>query len=281
VPIQDQVSSLRRVYVRAPEPEALREWRAFGWRSAPDPVRAAAEHEAFRELLADGGAEVLVGSTPAPDDPDSIYVYDPVLVTDEGAILLRPGKPGRRGEPELAAADLEAAGVSAVAALGEPALAEGGDLFWLDRQTLLMGIGYRTNSAGADALRTLLPGVTVLSFDLPHLSGPAACTHLMSFISMLDVDLAVAFVPQLPVRLVQLLRDRGVNLVEVPDEEFDTMGANVLALGPRLALALEGNLETRRRLEAAGVEVRTYAGEEISRKGDGGPTCLTKPLARG
>jgi N-dimethylarginine dimethylaminohydrolase len=127
----------------------------------------------------------------------------------------------------------------------------------------------------------MLPDVTVLAFDLPYLAGPSACTHLLSFVSMLDVDLAVASLPHLPVRLVETLRDAGVDIVEVPEDEFDSMGPNVLALGPRIALALEGNPETRRRMEAASVEVRTYEGAEISRKGDGGPTCLTKPLERG
>jgi dimethylargininase len=281
VSIQDQTSPLRRVYVRPPEPEAVRHWREYGWRSAPDPARAAAEHEAFRDLLSAAGAEVVVGTSPSPGDPDAIYTYDPVLMTDEGAILLRPGKPGRRGEPSIAAADLGAAAVPVVAALGEPALAEGGDMCWLDRNTLLVGLGYRTTTAGLDALRALLPDVTVVSFDLPHLAGPAACTHLLSFVSMLDVDLAVASLPHLPVRLVELLRGAGVRIVEVPEAEFDSMGANVLALGPRVALALEGNDETRRRMEAAGVDVRTYQGDEISRKGDGGPTCLTRPLERG
>jgi N-dimethylarginine dimethylaminohydrolase len=152
---------------------------------------------------------------------------------------------------------------------------------WLDRTTLLVGVGYRTTTAGVEAVRVMLPDVTVVSFDLPHLGGRAECTHLLSFVSMLDVDLAVASLPHLPVRLVEVLRDAGVKIVEVPDAEFDSMGANVLALGPRVALALEGNPETRRRMEATGVEVRTYEGDEISRKGDGGPTCLTKPLERG
>jgi N-dimethylarginine dimethylaminohydrolase len=85
----------------------------------------------------------------------------------------------------------------------------------------------------------------------------------------------------MPVRLVQLLEERGVRMVEVPGEEFDSMGCNVLALGPRRALALDGNPETRRLMEAEGVEVRVYSGDELSRKGDGGPTCLTRPLERG
>ncbi|MGH2681157.1 MAG: dimethylarginine dimethylaminohydrolase family protein [Actinomycetota bacterium] len=279
--IQDQHSPLRRVYVRPPEPRALQRWREYGWRAAPDPARAAAEHDAFRTLLADAGAEVVVGRSPAADDPDAIYPYDPILMTDDGAILLRPGKGGRRGEPAVVAADLEAAGVVVVGAVEGPGVVEGGDLCWLDRETLLAGVGYRTNTVGLDVLRAMLPRVTVVAFDLPHLAGPAACTHLLSLLSILDEDLVVASLPHLPVRLVELLRDRGLRIVEVPGDEFESMGSNVLALGARVALALEGNLETRRRMEAAGVEVRTYAGNEISRKGDGGPTCLTRPLDRG
>jgi N-dimethylarginine dimethylaminohydrolase len=154
-------------------------------------------------------------------------------------------------------------------------------MLWLDAETLIVGRGYRTNDEGIDQLRDLLPGVAVLAFDLPHVGGPDECLHLMSLISPLDVDLAVAFLRLMPVRLVELLFERGVELVPVPDEEFPTMGPNVLALGPRVALALEGNPVTRRRLEAAGVDVRAYRGDEISRKGDGGPTCLTRPLLRG
>ncbi|MGH2450598.1 MAG: dimethylarginine dimethylaminohydrolase family protein, partial [Candidatus Limnocylindria bacterium] len=151
---------------------------------------------------------------------------------------------------------------------------------WLDERTLLVGIGYRTNEQGVAALREALPEVEVIAFDLPHLNGAEEVLHLMSLLSPLDSDLAVAYLPLMPVRLVQLLAERGIALVDVPEEEFWTMGPNVLALAPRVALALEGNDETRRRLEAAGVDVRTYRGDDISRKGDGGPTCLTRPLLR-
>jgi N-dimethylarginine dimethylaminohydrolase len=204
-------------------------------------------------------------------------------MTEAGVLLLRPGKGGRLGEPEADARDLVAAGVPVVGSLSAPATAEGGDMFWLDERTLLVGRGYRTNDEGVRQLRELLEpaGTTVEAFDLPHFHGPAECLHLMSFISPLDADLAVVYLPMLPVRLVELLQGRGVSLVEVPDEEFDSMGPNVLALGPRIGLAVDGNPETRRRLEAAGVEVRVFEGSEISRKGNGGPTCLTRPLDRG
>jgi N-dimethylarginine dimethylaminohydrolase len=243
-------------------------------------VRFPEEHEAFREILLDFGAEVFVAQTPGPANPDAIYVYDPALVTDEGALLLIPGKEGRRGEVADMFADLTEAGVPVMGKLNPPATAEGGDTLWLDEQTLLVGRGYRTNDEGIRQLAEALPGVDVVAFDLPHMRGATEVLHLMSLLSPLDRDLAVAYLPLLPVRLVELLARRGIDLVEVPDEEFETMGPNVLALAPRVALALEGNDETRRRLERAGVDVRVYSGDEISRKGDGGPTCLTRPLLR-
>jgi N-dimethylarginine dimethylaminohydrolase len=178
-------------------------------------------------------------------------------------------------------ADLVEAGVPIAGRLDAPAQAEGGDTVWLDERTLLVGRGYRTNDAGVQGLRELLPGVDVIVFDLPHYHGPGEVMHLMSLVSPLDGDLALVYPPLMPVRLVELLLARGIELVEVPGEEFESMGCNVLALGPRVALALDGNPETRRRLEAAGVDVRVYSGEELSHKGDGGPTCLTRPLERG
>ncbi|MGH2996253.1 MAG: dimethylarginine dimethylaminohydrolase family protein [Gaiellaceae bacterium] len=277
---QSMTATLRRVLVRPPRAEDLVLWRAYGWRAEPDPVRAAEEHEAFRALVAETGAEVLVAKTPHGADPDAIYVYDPALVTDAGAVLLRPGKEGRRGEVDAMTADLVEAGVPVAARLQAPALAEGGDTLWLDERTLLVGRGYRTNDVAVDALREALPGVEVIVFDLPHFHGEGEVMHLMSLVSPLDRDLAVAYPPLMPVRLVELLRERGIELVPVPDDEFETMAPNVLALGPRVALALEGNDETRRRMERAGVDVRVYRGDEISRKGDGGPTCLTRPLLR-
>jgi len=270
---------LERVLVRPPLPEDAENWRAYGWRAAPDVAAAVAEHEDFRALLESAGAEVVV-STHDPGNPDAMYVYDPVLVGAEGAVLLRPGKKGRRTEPGAIAASLADAGVPVAHALAEPVVAEGGDTVWLDELTLLVGIGYRTSSAAVPALAAAFPGVEVVAFDLPHWNGRDEVMHLMSLISPLDRDLAVVYTRIAPVRLLELLDERGIEVVEVPDDEFATQGPNVLALGPRRALALDGNPQTRRRMEAAGVDAVVYKGDEISKKGDGGPTCLTRPLLR-
>jgi N-dimethylarginine dimethylaminohydrolase len=270
---------LRRVLVRRPLPDDAAAWQAYGWRAAPDVAAAQAEHEALCALLAENGVEVVV-SEHDPGNPDAIYTYDPTLVGSHGAVLLRPGKTGRRREPESTVAALEQAGVPVVGRIGPPATLEGGDTVWLDETTLLVGIGHRTNPAALDSLRHAFPGIEVVAFDLPHWNGAGEVMHLMSLLSPLDRDLALVYPRIAPTRLMWLLAERGIEVVEVPDDEFETMGPNVLALGPRRALALEGNDETRRRMERKGVAVLTYSGDEISRKGDGGPTCLTRPLLR-
>jgi N-dimethylarginine dimethylaminohydrolase len=276
--LSNMTGPLRRVLVRAPRPADLRFWREYGWRAEPDAAAIAREHETLCALLADAGAEVVLAQTPLDGDPDAIYTYDPALVAGEGAVLLHPGKRGRRGETQALGADLERAGVPIAGRLEAPALAEGGDVIRLDERTLLVGLGYRTNAAGAAGLGRVT-GLEVLTFDLPHWRGETEVMHLLSLLSPLADDLVAAYPPLLPTRLAQLLAERGVEIVAVPDEEFETMGGNVLALAPRRALVVSGNPETRRRLEGAGVEVLVYDGAELS-KGDGGPTCLTCPLLR-
>jgi dimethylargininase len=276
---QSMTGELRRVLVHAPRAEDLSGWRAFGWRSEPDAGAIAREHEAFCELLEGAGAEVVLAESPVDGNPDAIYTYDPALVADGGALLLNPGKEGRRREVDAMADDLERMGVPIAGRLRDPEWAEGGDCCWLDEQTLLVGCGYRTNEAGIASLRDLLPDVDVIVYDLPHWHGRSEVMHLLSLLSPLAPDLVVAYAPLLPTRLAQLLEERGIEVVAVPDEELGTLDTNLLALAPRVALAVDGNPRTRERLERAGVEVLTYRGEELS-KGDGGPTCLTRPLLR-
>jgi dimethylargininase len=271
--------TLRQALLRPPNHDELANWREYGWRKEPDPDAIAREHAELCTFISGAGAEITLAVEPVPGDPDAIYAYDPVLIVPEGAILLRMGKPGRVAEAEALVPALAAAGAPIVARMEAPATADGGDMFWLDERTLLIGRGYRTNDAGVAAIRALLPGADVIAFDLPHLRGRAEVLHLMSLVSPLDEDLVVAYTPLLPVRLVELFERRAIEIVDVPDEEFETMGPNVLALAPRVGLALARNQVTCRRLERAGVTMHAYEGVELS-KGDGGPTCLTRPLRR-
>jgi len=276
------VAPLRRVLVRAPD-ESFGSADPARWHytARPDLGRARDEHARLVALLRTAGAEVLDHEEPLPDHADALFVHDPVLVTDRGALLLRMGKLLRRGEEEVIGRALGRAGVPVVGRLEGDALAEAGDCLWLDASTLAVGRGLRTNPAGVAQLRALLgDAVEVIEVPLPLCSGPEACLHLMSLISLVAEDLAVIYPPLLPAPFRQRLEGRGIRFVEVPEPEFATMAPNVLALAPRHCLMLEGNPVTRARLEQAGCTVVTYRGEEISLKAEGGPTCLTRPVWR-
>jgi N-dimethylarginine dimethylaminohydrolase len=254
---------------------------AWHYPGHPDLARALEEHAALVALLEESGAEVIRHQEPVPGGADAHYVYDPALITDRGAILLRMGKRLRRGEEAALGACLQAAGVPLLGRLEGGAAAEGGDTLWLDPETLAVGLGFRTNAEGVGQLRALLgPSVRILTVALPYHLGPDACLHLKSLISLVDERLALVHRELLPVPFYLELRRRGVELLPVPSSELATMGCNVLAVGPRDCIALEGNPETSRLLERAGCRVRTYRGREISLKGEGGPTCLTRPILR-
>lgn len=276
-------ATLRAVMMREPAPAlGAEDWRAFGYTHPIDQRETERQHAALRDLLAREGVEVIAAGPDEAGHLDAIFAYDPSIMTDAGAVLLRMGKELRRDETSFHALTYGQLGIPILGVVEEPGTVEGGDTLWLDERTLAVGRGYRTNQSGIDQLRVILGqiAVEVVQFDLPHWHGAGECLHLMSLISPVAADLAVVYPPMMAVALVQELELRGWRTVDVPDEEFDSMGCNVLALAPGKCLMLEGNPETRRRLEAAGCEVLTYEGSEISMNRQGGPTCLTRPIWR-
>jgi N-dimethylarginine dimethylaminohydrolase len=273
---------LRRVLVNRPGERfgAAHETEGAFYAEAVDLPRAQAQHDALVAVLEASGAVVEYLGREA--GPDSIYTYDPALVCAGGAVLLRSGKPIRRPEAPALGEWFERNGIPVLARLEEPALADGGDLLWLDSRTLVIGRGFRTNDAGARAIaKAVGPYVDeVHVVDLPVDRGADFCLHTLSLISMLDRDLAVVSLPLMPVHLYELLRERGVELIEIAEDEWDSLAPNVLALGPRDVVMLAGNASTSKRVCSAGCRVREIEGSDVAIKGSGGPTCLTLPLHR-
>ncbi|MBK9738862.1 MAG: hypothetical protein IPO93_05025 [Actinobacteria bacterium] len=239
------------------------------------------QHARFVALLERLGCFVEI--LPCADDmPDSCFTYDPAFVVPEGTIELRGAKAVRQGEPPLLTAELAELGIPVVGRLTAPATADGGDMFWLDDATLAVGRTYRTNQAAHDQLRALLApmGVSVETFDLAHDQGPEYCLHLMSVVSLVRENLAVVYERLAPVALLQALQDRGIERIPVPEQDYASLGCNVLAVSPGVVVIAQGNDATVKALRDHGVEVHVYEASEIN-KGEGGPTCLTRPLLRG
>jgi N-dimethylarginine dimethylaminohydrolase len=277
---QSMTAPLREVLVKRPGPAFGRAFDhpAHGYLRPVDLELAQREHDAFTDLLAGLGPTVheLGAET---DSPDLVYLFDPLLVSDRGAIPLRPGKPNRRGEELVVEAWLEARGIPTVARIEAPGMIEGGDTFWLRPDLMCIGRTLRTDAEGARQLGAIVDG-DVRVFDLPYWKGPAELIHLLSVISPVADDLAVVYLPLLPVGLWQLLTGLGIAMIAVPDEEFPTLGCNVLAVSPGVVIVAEGNPRTAAALAAAGCEVHTYPAAEIGINGSGGPTCLTRPILR-
>jgi N-dimethylarginine dimethylaminohydrolase len=276
--VRSMTAPLRRVLVG--EPAANGDFAAALW-AEPDRGLLRTQHEAFCELLSSLGPDVI--RVPAADGlVDACFVYDPVFVTGAGQIVLKMPKPVRVPEPERLASALEDAGVPVVARLEGEARADGGDMLWLDEQTLAVARGYRTNAEAHRQLATALAreGVELARFDLPHYRGAGQLLHLLSVVSPVADDLAAVFEPLAPIPLLEELDARGIRRLRVDEDEWETQACNLLAVRPGVVVMADGNPRTRRTLEAAGVEVHVYAASELN-KGGGGPTCLTRPILRG
>lgn len=278
---QSMTAPLREVLVMRPGAAfgAAFDDPANGYRRPVDLAVAQREHDAFVELLVRLGSTVHLLDAET-SSPDLVYTFDPLIVTDAGAIALRSGKPGRQGEEAVLEAWTKAHGIPTLGRIAAPGTVDGGDTFWLRPDLFSIGHSLRTNALGAGQLASLVGG-DVRIFDLPYAGGPDECLHLLSVVSPVADDLAVVHLPQLPVGLWELLGDLGVRMIPVPPDEYATLACNVLAVSPGVVVMVEGNAQTERALRDAGCDVHTYAATEIGHNGSGGPTCLTRPILRG
>ena len=285
---QSEYGTLQSVFIKnvvdafGDQSTISKEWKELNFLGEPDFKIAQSEYLFFEKLLQTNHTEIKKFEKNASVTMDSIYCRDASIATDKGMILCTMGKAGRMNEPAAVEKMYRELGVPILGRIESPGSVEGGDVAWLDQHTLAIGRTYRTNADGIRQMRALLApsGVDVLEVQLPHYKGPSDVFHLMSIFSPVAKDLAVVYSPLMPIIFREELIKRGFQLVEVPDPEFESMGCNVLAIGPRQCIMVKGNETTKARLLQAGCTVLDYEGQEISYKGGGGPTCLTRPLWR-
>jgi N-dimethylarginine dimethylaminohydrolase len=280
--VRSSVAELKRVAVRRPlvgGPDIVAEYEKAHWQT-PDLDALAGQHAGFVATLRELGSEVIE-LDPVDGLPDAVFVYDPAFVIPSGTVAFRSAKAARVGEAEHLVAGLELAGVPTIGRLVGEATADAGDMFWLDEDTVAIGRSYRTNEAAVDQLRGILAadGVAVEVFDVPHDQGPEFCLHLMSVISPIREDLAVVYEKLAPVAMLRALSRRGIEWVSVDDQEYVTLGCNILAVRPGVVVMGGRNVRTADKLRERGVEVHTFNSEQ-SDKGEGGPTCMTRPVLR-
>ncbi len=288
VTCQSEFGKLKSVFIKRPEEAFVNEeqismqWKELNFLGKPDLTKAKHEFLGFEKLLSQQGAELYYLPASTDVTMDSIYCRDAAIITDHGAIICNMGKPARQNEPAEERKAFKGKKIKILGEIKSPGTVEGGDVAWVDANTLAVGNTYRTNEEGIRQLKKILKpyGIQVWPAHMPHYKGPADVFHLMSVFSPVDKDLAVVYSPLMPIAFRNGLLDRGYSFVEVPEEEWDSMGCNVLAIAPRECIMVKGNSITKKRLQEAGCTVWEYDGDEISVKGGGGPTCLTRPIER-
>jgi dimethylargininase len=283
---QDMSARLRRVMMRRPG-ASLETADPAKWHYGPgfNAAKAQHQHRRFAQLIEDCGAEILWLEDSGDGLADAMFTHDPSIVSDHGAILLRMGKQLRIPETKLHEAAYREAGIPILGCIAAPGSVEGGDCLWLDANTLITGRGVRTNQDGIDQLAQMLRGygISVSSFDLPFWQGENACLHLQSLISPLASDLALVFAPLMPAAFYQMLKGRGIRLIEAPSDEFHAsngLSLNVLPTEPKKLIAVAGFPKSKAAMQAAGCKVETFEADALCIACEGGPTCLTRPIFR-
>jgi N-dimethylarginine dimethylaminohydrolase len=285
---QSDYGKLKSVFIKRPkeafvdEKQISSQWKDLNFLSKPDLAKAETEYAMFENEISQTGATIFTLPYDSSVTMDSIYCRDAAVATDYGMIICNMGKPARKNEPLAERKAFENHQIKILGEITHPGTVEGGDVAWIDERTLAVGHTYRTNWEGIRQLKHLVEpqGIKVWVAEMPHYKGPSDVFHLMSILSPVDKNLAVVYSPLMPISFRNGLIDHGFSFVEVPDSEWDTMGCNVLAIAPREVVMVKGNPITKKRLLDAGCKVHEYEGQEISVKGGGGPTCLTRPLER-
>ena len=285
---QDMTSTIRKVLIKDPKSAYKNQanidtqYNELNYFGKPDFEISLKDYNSFKSILHNNGIEIHCLPSDDITSLDSIYTHDPCLVSNSGVILCSMGKDLRKKEPEMISNYFESLGIPIIGRISSPGKLEGGDIVWIDNRTVAVGVGYRSNFEGIMQLKQILSDDIdeIIPVHLPHWTGPADCLHLMSNVSPIDENLFLVYSKLLPVSFREYLLSRKIKLIEVPDEEYESMGCNVLAIAPRKVIMIEGNNITKKILEDEGVEIFTYPGLEISNKGAGGPTCLTRPFLR-
>ncbi|MDO4582083.1 MAG: arginine deiminase family protein [Bacillota bacterium] len=285
---QSMVGKIDSILIKRPEQAFISQqhldgqWRAYNYLGCPDYERTVREHAAFEEILKSHVKHIYALPADSGVGLDSIYTHDPLKITVRGAIYFPMGKQLRSGERIASEKYLLELGIPTLGHILPPGKMEGGDVLWINEKTVAIGQGYRTNAEGirqfTELTRDFIDEYIIV--PMPHGDGEDCCLHLMSVISFVDTDKAVVYSKFMPVFFRQYLLEHGYTLIECDDDEYERLGSNVLCLAPGVCVMMAGNPKMEARLRAAGIELFTYEGEEVSYRGTGGPTCLTCPLLR-
>jgi N-dimethylarginine dimethylaminohydrolase len=236
------------------------------------------QHDGMAEAFRNAGVKVSYVQPSVKPPPNLMFVADLLFTTPEGVILSRPASSIRAGEERHVAERLANLGIPILRSIRGSGTFEGADAAWLNPDTVLIGVGFRTNREGATQVSSLLKemGVESIEADLPQGS-----MHLMGNLRFADSDLAICRPGRVTDDTQKALRDNGFSLHFAPDESEISLGLsmNFVTLGPKEIVTADGNPKTQAFYEELGLKCHLVDISEVM-KAAGGIGCLTGILER-
>jgi N-dimethylarginine dimethylaminohydrolase len=284
--VSSDIGRLRTVLVHRPgdELKAIVDSTKWLWIGKPDIAKAQQEHDAMVRVLKGEGIEVLSLERNVGDRGKMYFMRDQASVTRGGVILSRMALDIRRGEERFVASRLGELNVPILRTVHGLGTLEGGNFMFLDPDTVLIGVGVRTNHEGFRQASEVLTTQGVKSIiSVPQSAYlhtfPSGFVHLDVAFNVIDTDLAIMYPEGVPYDLVELVRERKMRIIEVPREEALRMSTNFLVVEPSKVITASGNEKTKKALEKEKVEVIEVGVDELM-KGGGSVRCMTMPLMR-
>jgi N-dimethylarginine dimethylaminohydrolase len=278
--VQSEVSDLASVLLARPVKRMFpggnaNDWLLLDW---PNYNLLKAQAARIASFYRSRGIEVFWAESDAPALPNFLFQRDLFFMTPEGAVLARPASRQRSLEARFCAAALSKLGIPILATPRGDAHFEGADALWLDSETVLLGVGQRTNSAGAAFVSSLLAEMRVATITV---GLPSGVQHLLGVVNFVDYRLAMVRSDKLTVHLRRVLRDAGIEILPIAADAGVTknLGMNFVVLSPRVVVMPAGCDSVRTVLHNNGIKVWELDVSEYC-KAAGGLGCLTGILHR-
>lgn len=279
--VSSEVDPLRAVLMRRPGKEIDDfDWQAARFKGPISPERFRAQHDALTEIYRKHGVAVHYIEEQREDRPNALFCRDLVFMTPEGAIVTRPAMEARRGEERYAAKKLADLGVPIIRTVCGSATFEGAMGLWIDRHTVVLASGVRTNREGYEMVESELRRMGVT--EVLHMQIPYGHAHIDGLLNMASHDVAMIHASQVPYDVCDALKKKGIKLLECPSqiEAKEGLAINYVAIEPGLIVMPAGNPRSQDLLEQNGIKVIPLDFDEIL-KGYGAVHCCTAFLKRG
>ena len=279
--VSSEVETLRSCLMRRPGAEIDDfNWYEARFRGPVDAELFRKQHDSIAQVYKDHGVKVHYVEEQREDKPNAVFCRDLMFMTPEGAIVTRPAMEARRGEERYVAKKLADLGIPIIRTICGCATFEGAMALWIDRHTLVLASGVRTNREGYEMVEYELKRMGVK--DILHMQIPYGHAHIDGLLNMASHDVAMIHASQVPYDVCDALKRKGIKLLECPSriEDKETFAINFVALQPGLIIMPAGNPRSQEVLENNGIKVIPIEITEIM-KGYGAMHCCTAFLKRG